>query len=410
VQRIILLIFLLVAASGCATYQAETAGARNYFYAGDYQKAADQLTKKAQEDSKDQVLYLFDRGMALQLAGDYKGSEKDWLLADKLTDVKDYTSLSTQALTLLTNDRITQYSGEDFEKVMINALLAIDYTLQSNFEDALVECRRVNEKLYKYKFEAKRDYEQNPFARYLSALIWEASGKLEDAYIDYKEAYKISPSYPYLKYDLVRLAKWLHRDEDLKEWTKQYGEVEVQSRKNYLQQGELVLIYQQGHIAEKRPALENPRFPKFYYRGSRTQQARIELADVQNKQELAQKIYSASEIAIKTLNDAFAGLVAKRAAGIAAKAVVANQISQKNKLLGALTWVGLNAADQADTRQWETLPESLQFARLLVSPGEHTIRVVGLDSQGQPTGEANVFEHVKVEPGKKVFLSWRSLK
>src|ERR1700733_2956911 len=115
---------------GCATYQSATEKARKDFYDGKYAEAAKDLEAKANVDSKDQLLYLFDRGMALQLAGDYKASEKDWLAADKMSEVKDYTSLSTEVATLVTSDNIKQYKGEDFEKVIINALLAIDYTLQ----------------------------------------------------------------------------------------------------------------------------------------------------------------------------------------------------------------------------------------------------------------------------------------
>ena len=47
-----------------------------------------------------------------------------------MSEVKDYVSIGTEAATLFTNDSIKQYKGEDFEKVIINALLAIDYSVQ----------------------------------------------------------------------------------------------------------------------------------------------------------------------------------------------------------------------------------------------------------------------------------------
>jgi uncharacterized protein len=409
VRTKLLLLTLLLFSFGCATYQSNSRTARSDFYGGKFAEAAKALEAKANEDSKDQLLYLFDRGMALQLAGDYKDSEKDWLAADKMSEVKDYVSISTEVATLVTNDNIKQYKGEDFEKVIINAFLAIDYTLQGNFEDALVECRRVNQKLYKYKFEAKRDYEQNPFARYLSALIWLASGHPDDAYIDFKETYKIiGASFPYLKYDLVKWAKRLGRFEDLKEWQQEFGDVKVPSPKEDSQTGEVILIYQQGRSAEKRPNPASHRFPKFYHRFSTTTEAVMEVPD-ENISEHTHEIYSISKVAIKTLDDAFAGLVAKRVAGVVVKGVIADQIAQHNQLLGMMAWAGLNAMDQADLRFWETLPDTLQIAKLRVSPGEHEIKVVGLSGPTQPSGEQTSFK-VNVEAGKTLFLNWRSLR
>ncbi len=394
--------------NACSTYPFETQNAQNAFYSGDYDKAAQLLEKNAKEDSKDQLLYLYDRGMALHLAGKYRESEKMLLAADKMGEIKDYTSISAEIASVLINENIKQYKGEDFEKVITNAFLAIDYVLDGQFEDALVECRRVNEKLYKYKFEAKRNYEQNPFARYLAALIWEASGNLTDAYIDYKKAEELTPDFAYLKSDLIRLAKRLDRPEDLKKWKKQFGEeVAVPTPKEEAKTGEIILIYQQGRSAVKKPHPENHRFPKFYARSSLTQTARIEVGD-EKKSEDSQKIYSVSDVAIKTLDDAYAVLVAKAAANVASRMIISDQVRQKNELLGLATWIGLAATDQADVRHWSTLPETLQFARVRVAPGVHDVKIVGLTSAGQTSGEEKSFQ-INVAAGKKVFLNWRSL-
>lgn len=391
---------------GCATYPFETQNAQNAFYMREFEKAAAMLDVKAQEEGKDQLLYLFDRGMALQLAGKYKESSSDWLKADRLSEVKDYVSLSAEAGSVIFSDNVKEYKGEDFEKVIINGLLAINYVMLGNLEEALVECRRLNRKLYLYKTQAKKDYEQNPFARYMSAVIWEASGKFEDAYIDYKEVHKLVPDYPYLKFDLIRLAKRLGRDQDLKKWHAQYGEnVETQSAKELKKQTEIILIYQQGKSAYKRPHPESPRFPKFFARPTQGQSAQVE---VDGKIETTQKIYSISDTAIKNFDDAYAGMVAKKMAGIVAKEVIADQVRQKNEALGFLVWLGLHASDQADLRHWSTLPESIQFARLYVAPGTKTIKISALDSAGKPTGEVKEFMIENTKAGQKTFLNWRS--
>src|SRR5690606_5080411 len=125
----------------------------------------------------------------------YGESSKLFISADRMTEIKDYTSLSGEAASLIVNDSILQYKGEDFEKVLINALNSINFVMMGAYEKALVETRRVNNKLYRYKFEAKRDYEQNPCGYYLAGLMWEASGDRDSAFIDYKKAVKRIPSF-----------------------------------------------------------------------------------------------------------------------------------------------------------------------------------------------------------------------
>jgi uncharacterized protein len=365
-----LIVFLTIAVlavlPACSTYQADAGGARNAVARGDYAAAAATLEKKAFEDSKDQLLYLLDYALMLHYAGKYKESNQAFLKADKMMEIKDYTSLSQEAGAILWNDNLKEYKGEDFEKILVNVYLAINYTLMGEFEDARVECRRVNEKLYKYKYEAKRDYEQNPFARYLSAVIWEADDKLDDAYLDYKFTQEIKPDFDYVGKDLLRLSRRLGRHDDIDKWTKKYGEVPTPTRKEMKETGEIILIYEQGNGPVKRPHPESPRFPKFYPRYTSTKKAALEVLAPAKvavattdaplvAKEITPPFYSIQNIAIKNLDDAYAAMVAKKVVGIAAKAIVADQIRQKNELLGMIAWVGLNLADQADLRHWSML-------------------------------------------------------
>lgn len=407
--KIFFIILAFVATTACSTYQADVAGSRAAIFAGDYSRAATLLEAKANEEGKDQLVYLLDYALMLHYAGRYKESTQAFLKADQIAAIKDYVSLSEEAGSLLTSDNLKQYKGEDFEKILIHVYLALNFLFENNYEDALVECRRVNDILYKFKYEAKRNYEQNVFARYLSALIWESEGKLDDAYIDYKNAHEIKPGYGYLGADLERLSKRLGRDEDYQDWKKEYGALDVPSRKEMKETGEVVLVFQQGNGPVKRPHPESPRFPKFYPRYSETKQARLEIVGT-DQAEVAPALYSIQDVAIKNLDDQYAGLVAKKIAGIVAKEIAADQIRQKNELLGMIAWVGLHLSDQADLRHWSLLPESLNIARIRVKPGVYNVKAVGLFSNGNPSGEEKVFEGVKVTAGKKVFLNWRSLK
>ncbi|MGE0529230.1 MAG: COG3014 family protein [Bdellovibrionales bacterium] len=396
---------ILSALVGCATYQTQARGTRDAIRQGDPEKAAEKVKEKAFAPGDDQVVYLFEYATAQQLAKNYEESTKAFLKAEELTDIKDYHSLSRITGSLLLNEGMVQYKGDDYEKVLINAMLAINFLMAGNLEAAQVETRKLNNKLYKFRFEGKKNYEQNPFAFYLSALIWEDNRNWDDAYIDFKKAYDLNPAMDYLKEDLIRAGLAARRADEVGRWRKQFPGVKPADLRS---NGEVVLIYQQGWGPVKRPHPGFARIPKLYPTMSETVRARLEVEG--GSAELSQTALNVTDVAVKTLDDKYAGLVAKRAAGIATKAVVADQIRQKNQLLGDLAWIGMNLADQADLRQWSTLPASFQIAKLRLKPGKYRVRAVGLNRADHPTGETSEWMSVTVEPRKKAFLNWRSVR
>lgn len=389
----------------CASYQTKTEGFRSSLKSSQPAEAAEKLKPKAEADGNDQVVYLLDYATALQIAGKYDESIKAFHKAEDLTDIKDYHSVSRITGSLLLNSSMVQYKGDDYEKVLINAMQAVNYLMQNKLEEAQVESRRLNNKLYKFRYEGKKNYDQNPFAFYLSALIWEAGREWDNAYIDFKKAYELNPSMEYLREDLIRAGKNAQRDEDVAKWTKQFPNVKPANLKEV---GEVVLVYQQGWGPVKRPNPSFPRVPKLYPSFAETVRARLEVEG--GPKEISQTAADITDVAIKTLDDQYASLIAMRAAGIATKAVVSDQIRQKNALLGDLAWIGMNIADQADLRQWVSLPSSFQIAKIRLKPGTYKVRAVGLNGAGNGTGEEGPWQEVRVAARKKVFVTWRSLK
>ena len=394
--------FLLI---GCASYQHRVEDARRQLSSGNAHTAVEKLAPLANNEGKDQLVYLLDLGTAAQLAGDYPRSTRAFLAADQMSEVKDYHSISKLTGSLLFNQGMVQYKGDDYEKVLINAMLAINYLMMNNLDEALVETRRLNEKLHHYKFDAKKNYEQNVFAFYLSALIWEADRKWDDAYIDFKKAYDLDPSIPYLKEDLVRAAYNARRMKSEREWREKFG-LKRPKDPDFQKSGELVVIYQQGWGPRKRPNPAWRRLPKLFPTFNRTRAVEVKISGGQV--ERSQQIYSVEEVAIKTLSDQYAGLIAKRMAGIAAKRVAADQVRQKNKLLGNILELGMIISDQADLRQWSTLPQTFQIAKIQLKPGNYSISIDGLTEEGAHSGESMPTKNIVINPRKKTFITWRS--
>ena len=275
--------------------------------------------------------------------------------------------------------------------------------MQNNFESALVECRRIDEKMRKMKLE-NEDLRKSFYARYLSAMIWEAEKNWDSAYIDYQNAYNIDGARSYLGKDLIRSAWRARRYDALKKWQKLYPKLSLeQIKKESIENGELVFIYQQGWIPRKYPRPENFRFPYLVPVSSGFTQAVVQVKD--KRYPSTELLYDVGAEAIRTLDNDYAYLVAKKILGVIAKEVAADQIRQKNEALGNIASLVMHMADQADLRQWSTLPNTFQISKLSLPPGEHEVVIF---ARG-PAGESKIFEGpVKIKKGQKTFLTKRT--
>lgn len=393
--------------AGCATYQSKVSESRRLIESGNPEIAAEYLEKLSNESSGDQLIYLLDYAVSLQLSGQIEKSNRAFIQADKLSESLDYVSVSNMAGSLLFNEEMKQYKGDSFEKIFINAYLAMNFLQTNKLDDALVEARRINEKFKLYRQQEKKDFEMNSLGKYLSALAWEAAGQFDDAFIAYQEAEKIDPRNPYIYEDLLRTSKLARRQQAYQNLKNNHSISENQNWYNK-QYGEIVFIHQQGWGPRKDFLPTDYRFPMLFPYRSYTQQSQLEIDGVDNYR--SQIVYDVETAAIQTLNDDVAILMAKKIAGEIAKQAVANKLSEKNELLGSLAYIAMRASDRADLRQWSTLPQSIQMVRVYVPAGKYHLKVSGLNSYGQPTAEYKDFETVEVLPMKKTFLVWRSVK
>lgn len=394
--------------SACASYQSNVQQARDDLEYGRYQNAIEKLKPLAEKDSDDQLVYLFDLGMAYQLAGDYKESNRILLKADKLSEVQDYHSISRIAGSLLSAAELVQYKGESYEKILVNAMMAVNYLSLGELDDAMVEVRRLNEKLTKYRIDGGKSYEQLSIAKYLSAIIYEAQKKYDDAYIAYDETYKIDGSQKILTEDLIRAAKMARRNEEYRKWKDDFSDIKEKPSWYDKNLGEFVLIFQSGWIQRKYPDPHSPRFP--YLRHVFTSIDNVLVEDESSNQYTNYFRYSVEDTAQRIFNEDYGALVANRLAGIATKAVAADQIRQKNEALGNIAWIVMNIADRADLRQWSTLPGVIQVVRIPMSAGHHHFVLKARGWEGNVTGETLQEFDVDIKPGEKIFRTVRTLK
>lgn len=409
------LIALAAGAVGCASARMSDRETDKLFRSERYGEAAERLRRglaEQGENGRDQLLYLLDLGLTLHTAGEYEESNRALLRADKIAEIKDYTSLATESATLLTSDNIRDYKGEDFEKVLINTYLAMNFALMGHWEDALVEARRVNHKLHLMVTDGQRKYKQNAFARYLSAVLYEISGEANDAYLDYKKAWELEPGFPGIARDLWRTAR-LSGLRDEADRVRDEFELTREDRDEAMLagprsgKGEIIVLYENGISPVKRPNPDFTQVPRFYPRLNPVRQARVEIAPSPGAAVVASGptavLHDIETTAIANLDEKYGGIVARKIAGVVAKEVVADQVEKKtgSPLLGALAKIFMYASDQADVRSWNLLPRDLQLARFPVDPGTYDIQVL-------PEGASPLARKtVQVAAGRKIFVLFR---
>ena len=396
--------FLLLAS--CASYQSRVAPARNNLRNGQCEPALKLLNDLSEKTDGDQLVHLMEYGTALQICKDYKTSNQIFIKADKLTDELDYHSASRVIGATLLNEEMIQYKGDTFEKLFINAEAALNYLQLGEFDDALVEVRRINEKFQKLNSDNKKKFELNSFTQYLSGLIWEAGYKYDDACISYKTAYKIDPTYRGVALDMMRGCWLARRSQEFDEMVKEIGPSEAELRSiKQKNSNELVFIFLQGWGPRKEPRPEARTFPHLVPVYSTTQSLQVE---VDGKKLVSQPVYSVEKAAIETLNADYASLVARRAGSFVAKQVVADQIRQKDKALGEIANLIMLVSEKADLRQWSMLPQTIQVIRIVPTASTGKISLSGLDRN---SNVVESFEDVEIGAlkKKKIYIV-RSLK
>ncbi len=408
-----ILLLFSVATLGCASYQGKVESARTQLQAGNYDAAVADFEKLAADSEKDKLVYLLDLGTALHIAGRYEESNKVFSQADDLAEQLDYHSVSKIAGSLVLNEEMVQYKGDTFERIFINAYKALNYLELGDYENAEVQARRINEKFQKYRADDKKKFELNFFARYIGALAREAAKDYDNAYIAMKDAYEVDSRPPQIKKDLIRLAKLSGREKEHQKWLKEFG-AELEDPRWYDRSlATVVFVFHQGWGPQKDNDPINYRFPLLKSGKSSAYSAEIEIAAEDNpkfkmKPERTTEIYNVAEAAIKTLQDDRLSLIGRRAAGLVAKKAVSDKLRERDDALGLVASLVMHASDRADLRQWSTLPNGLQIARVQLQPGHYQAKVRSLNSGEVPQSDWKILKDFTIKKGQQIFVNWRA--
>ncbi len=232
--------------------------------AGDAQRA-DAIVEEAHEDygGKSQVLYRMDRGMTLHLAGRYEESTAVLDKAEQEVEQLYTRRITTQTKAFLYNDTELPFEGAAYEQVMLNVLKALNYAVRGNLQEALVEARRVDHRLNVLADQAGDNpdaYKDDGLARYLSGVLYEAAGELNDAFIAYRKAYDAylaartwsrTPAPPMLRTDLLRITDALHLTDEHAQYRQAFADTPWQPSPDPQQVAQVVVVSYNGSAPRK---------------------------------------------------------------------------------------------------------------------------------------------------------------
>ncbi len=417
--------FFLLILAGCASHSSKFAPIATDLADNNIDQALELLDQENPPD-RDKLLWLMNRGMLLRLKGDYSASNEEFVAAKRLVEQLDALSLREQTLALTINDTTRSYAGAPYEQVLLNAYSALNYLDLGEPDDARVEILQVNLRLAELADkEIGALSETDPFASYLSGIIYESGGEYSDAMIAYRGAYQAyqehGEHYPLnvpdpLKVDLLRSSERIGLTDENRRYQELFGISSWQTAEALQQQGELIFLFHNGLAPVKiersatfpiigKGQLVSIALPEYLRRQPGFSSARLL---INGQVIVTTPVENIEELAIAELSRNMPVIVARTVARAALKYTTSHEVGKQNGLAGLVLNITNVLTERADTRSWLSLPADIQMARVPLPPGEYDLDVELLDMGGLVAQRIN-YPAVTLQAGKKTFLSCRRI-
>lgn len=469
IQSIWLVLLMSLGTFSCATYYQINAEFNQNFENGRLEAAEKVLdNNKRAGRKKARFLYYANQGVVSAMLGNLEESNK-WLEKAYLFGEDYQKNYANVAASFLLNPNQIVYQGEDHEHLLLLYYKALNFLKMKDYESALVECRRLINRLNTLsdKYKTDKKFDEDAFIHNLMGIIYEASGDMNNAFIAYRNAYNIyegdyqklfglEPPLQ-LKKDLLRTAHlngflteldFYEREFDMKYepstseelvffWHNGLGPVKDEWSINFTAvdggDGFVTFVNDQYDMSfpfavsnsDQKSELTDIRvfriaFPKYVERKTYFERAVIEVDKKRYGFELAEDV---NAIAFKTLEERMLEEFAKGLLRAAVKKTMEMAVrgsdgdkedqteeekQQEAIREGLSLMVGIfNAVtEKADTRNWQTIPHSIYYTRVPLNEGLNNVSLKTIAPTGAVSMEEFSFD---VNSGETVFHSYHSL-
>jgi hypothetical protein len=385
--------------SGCATHADRLRDVRQQFCSGDLDAAAATIDRDIQRHRGEADVWKLERAMVDLAAGRPRQAEQTLREVRDRFDHFEQQSLGESALVMVTDDNRSAYAGEDYEKVLVRAMLALS-NLMGDGGDATAYALQVTQKQNEIIEAGGVEGGENPKLAYKRlALGAYVHGILrEETHTDYDDVER----------SMVKVVSW--------EPGFRPGHADLERARHghhsAAGNGVLYVFTLVGRGPYKEETLEIPstvallvadrilsangrhtlpptiapiRVPKVVLDSSPVRAVQVSIdgrpagmtETITDVGQLAQQQYEA--IYPEVIGRAVARRVVKKGIVYAGKEVV--QVERNSLANFALDAAGVawEATETADTRCWGLLPDRIQVARIELPAGMHQ---VGLQAAG----------------------------
>ncbi len=412
--------------------------------AGNYKKAQTELERsKFLKKKRNKILLNLELGKAFHLQQLYDSSNYFFNQADLLMD--DRTVVADVSASVLVNEAITRYKGEDVERVLIHYYKALNYLYLNEDDDALVEAKRINLRLAelgdKQLMDGKR-YKSDAFAHTLQGFVYERLNDYNNAFIAYRNAYELYEKNTSLQYlgtvlplqlqkDLINSAHksgfYTDRDYYCDKFKMPFASVKDTAK------NELLFIWENGLS----PIKQQQDVFLFLVKGvggdlmfadkAGTINIPVILPQDKNKKDVSLADFNMVHVAYPTYvdvplfytglnissnNSTYAPALAENVTFIShenlkerflkemtltvsrlvLKKIAEAELKKENELAGALLGITGALTEKADTRNWQSLPSEISYTRIPVNKGSNTLYLKFNAVNGQSYSDTLVYK------------------
>lgn len=409
----------VLAVTGCANMKSHDAVATNVqaqVQTGTVASAIDELDKSASSDSERAgLLYNLERGELLRLNKQYPESTQAFLKADALVNEWEQTAKTDPSKLLgklgaaLISERLSDYEGQDYEKVWLTTRLALNHLAQGETDNARADIKRTHEReaviaefraksvaaaeadakakgvastgkeLNGYPVETindpavlklKNSY-SNALSHYLAGFLYEVLNEPGLAAPGYRKAIELKPDTPLL-------------DEGLRGLDTRTSF----THKKHKKMTDVLFVVEAGNAPARKPQAFTIPVPIdgmqtlsiSYPVIAPSTDAPLSLLAANGQKLKLENVVDVNVMARRALKDDMPGMVVRGITRAIAKSVLQHQLSDHGGMFGQI--VGMAASvytEQADDRMWRMLPGRVYVARGYLPPGTYQLQIDGRD-------------------------------
>ena len=418
-----LLALALLTAAGCATHADRLIAVRNSFYLGDLDKAQQLLEEHLEQGQGDANVLMLEKASVQLAAGRAGEAEQSLRHVRDQFDHLEQKSLAETTTSLFSDDQRLSYAGEDYEKVLIRAYLALA-NLMHHGGDAEAYCLQLVDKQSQIVAAAaqpdgtnpKADYQQVALAPYLRAALREETHRDLDDVARYREmVVSWQPEFAPGTQDLLRAKTGRHSapGNGVLYVFALVGRGPFKDEVEELPSTAAVMIASAalnvtGHKTLP-PVVAPIKVPRVVAMPNRISELAVSINGVPHGQTAT--ITDVTQMAVsqcaanrcQVVARALVRRAVKEGTIYAAKQVAGTREGSLGAVAFELAGLAWQFTENADTRCWGLLPDTIQVLRLELPAGQHEIRFEPLDRNQRNMG-LSASRMVTVGDGRNTYV------